>query len=90
VAPIPRWDVEAAPFHVLACSGCGDEIKRKRRSKRPTCPRCAIRRAEQKRKSVRHCQQCGGEFRTRAGNFCSQRCVNLATRGGTVSVLPES
>lgn len=88
--PIPRKDWSLVADVVLACADCGAELVRKRVTAEPRCSRCHSARAEAKRtNTVRSCRECGAEFRTRAGNFCSQRCVNLATVGGTVRVLPE-
>lgn len=87
--PIPRTDWAKRPARVVPCADCGCDLRRKRVSAAPRCARCSQRRADENRKASRQCEQCGGAFASRFGNFCSQRCVNLATRGGTVRVLPE-
>lgn len=76
------------PFTVV-CADCGTSITRRARLSAYTCKRCQQIRADRKRETWRCCQHCADPFRSRAGNFCSQRCVNLATNGATVRVLPE-
>ena len=76
------------PFCV-SCADCGSDLLRRIRQSEYVCRRCQQIRADRRRESWRDCQECGKPFQSRAGNFCSQRCVNLATSGATVSVLPE-
>ena len=83
----PDWST--LPFYTVQCSDCLEPIQRKRPAGKCVCAKCSTIRAEEKRKVDRICAECGTPFRSRFGNFCSQRCVNLATCGGTVSVLPE-
>lgn len=80
------WGVKSAIL--VKCTKCGCDLQRKRVGK-PSCKRCAEKSAEQNRKRTRTCRFCAVSFVTRRGNYCSQRCVNLATRGGTISVLPQ-
>lgn len=87
--PIPRPDWGDKPLVGCVCADCGAAIQRKRPGPQPVCKSCQYRRAEQRRKHEKTCTHCGAQFRSRAGNFCSQRCVNLATNGAQVSVLPE-
>lgn len=87
--PLPRKDWGVASEVVLVCTVCAVELRRKRVTQTPTCGSCKSKHAEEQRRVARTCQHCGATFRSRAGNFCSQRCVNLATVGGTVRVLPE-
>ncbi len=88
--PIPQRDWATVPDVVVECSDCGAPLRRKRVTAAVACRRCQQRRADRKRSSAeKQCACCGAAFRTRAGNYCSQRCVNLATRGATVRVLPE-
>ncbi len=92
--PIPQCDWSAKPEVKQPCTWCGVVVKRRRASslgnKPVSCKSCQYRRADEKRKTLKSCQNCGVEFRSRSGNFCGQRCVNVATAGATVSVLPES
>lgn len=84
--PIPRADLSGRCYRVH-CLDCGSALERK--IKRPSiCKPCQQRRAVEKRKSERACAHCSRTFVSDVGNYCSQRCVNLATRGGTRSVLP--
>lgn len=87
--PIPRCDWTARPDITLVCVDCKCELIRKRATTNPRCRKCAQVAGDDKRKVKRICQCCGTEFVSRAGNFCSQRCVNVATAGATVRVLPE-
>jgi len=73
----------------VACIDCGEVVLRKSVRTTVRCKSCHYRRAERQRSFSRSCQHCDVEFISRAGNFCSQRCVNLATAGATVRVLPE-
>lgn len=75
--------------YVVACGECGVDLHR-RQSGAAFCKRCQYRRAERKRKRKRECLHCKRAFESRAGNYCSQRCVNLATHGGTRRILPQS
>lgn len=89
--PIPQRDWSLVPAVKVQCVDCGTAIQRKRVGAAPACTRCQQRRADRKRSSgVRPCAHCGEAFTTRAGHYCSQRCVNLATHGAQVRVLPES
>lgn len=76
------------PFPVN-CAACGVGMLRKVMRPEHVCRRCQQIRADLKREQWRACQHCGDAFKSRLGNFCSQRCVNLATSGATVRVLPE-
>jgi hypothetical protein len=87
--PIPQPDWSQRPTHVVPCADCGRPLERKRPGALARCSKCHSRRAEEQRKYERECRHCGAGFRSRAGNFCSQRCVNLATNGATTRVLPE-
>lgn len=87
--PIPRQDWDRTPAVSVACCRCGDTILRKRPQPDSKCRKCKHADADNNRKRERECQHCGTSFRSRAGNFCSQRCVNLATAGATTCVLPE-
>lgn len=88
-SPIPRMDWSVVPDIAVACVGCGAELRRKRVTQQPRCTSCAQAVADAKRRSDRACDWCGTSFVSRRGNYCSQRCVNLATAGATVRVLPE-
>lgn len=61
------------------CASCGATVYRKQRGGRAfQCRRCTRRAADRKRsQNIVVCEVCGTEFTTRAGRFCSQRCVNL-------------
>lgn len=86
-APKRDWSaVEPAP---VACVDCGTVVWRKAVTSKTKCKTCQYRRAEKQRSHPRGCLHCGTEFVSRAGHYCSQRCVNLATKGATVRVLPE-
>ncbi|WP_370736395.1 HNH endonuclease signature motif containing protein [Beijerinckia mobilis] len=90
--PIPAKDWTKPPTIRLCCSACNTQIMRRRRTVHPLCEKCLARTVELRRRNklVRYCEQCGECFQTRSAHFCSQRCVNLATRGGTRSILPDS
>lgn len=64
----------------IGCASCGTVVTRKHRVTKTLCKPCTTRKAEDGRKTVRHCASCNTEFRSRKGNFCSQRCVNLGAR----------
>lgn len=87
--PIPKKDWAAPATLIFECVGCSTPLARKRKTVNPICKQCANREAEERRKKPVRCQQCGTEFMSRFGNYCGQRCVNLATHGGTRSVLPD-
>lgn len=87
--PIPRLDWSTRPAVDIACSGCGVAVQRKRRNAKPTCAKCASKRAEAARQSQRSCIRCGAGFISRRGQFCSQRCVNLGARWGTAGIQPS-
>ena len=87
--PIARKDWAQQEPQLLLCVDCDAELWRKRVTRHPLCASCHSQRAEAKRRVAKHCRQCDAPFVSRAGTFCSQRCVNLATRGGTVRILPE-
>lgn len=82
-------DWNGAPSTVVACCGCGASVERKRPNANTRCRRCHQIQADERRVEKRSCRQCGEPFRSRMGHYCSQRCVNLATKGATVRVLPE-
>jgi hypothetical protein len=85
--PIPRADLSNRCYRVQ-CLDCGAALERK--INRPAvCKSCQGRRAVEKRKRERACAHCARLFVSDAGHYCSQRCVNLATHGGTRSVLPD-
>lgn len=88
-APIPRIDWGAKEPSQVACDSCGKMVERKMRVRVVVCQSCQYKRADAKRKAERQCDHCGATFATRSGRYCSQRCVNLATHGGTRSVLPN-
>ena len=74
----------------VKCRVCGTPLERKATSgKGPICRPCSSREAEWKRTTERSCTYCGKLFMSRKGTLCSQRCVNLATRGGSTRVLPD-
>lgn len=79
---------KAEPFDAV-CGDCGQSVVRRVRKASYVCVRCRQLRGDAKRVAGKCCQHCGSAFRSRAGHFCSQRCVNLATNGATVRVLPE-
>ena len=87
--PIPCKDWASAPLFSLPCAGCGVLVERKRAHAATRCARCHQRLADKRRETDRTCTECGAAFRSRAGTLCSQRCVNLATRGATTRVLPQ-
>lgn len=89
LAPIPACDWDVKPDLVVQCVDCGSAVIRKRAGSNTRCIACHRKRADEKRKGPRSCAQCGAAFVSRRGNYCSQRCVNLATHGGTRSVLSE-
>ena len=76
------------PFTAV-CGACGAPLTRRVRQAEYTCTRCQQIKADAKREIDKHCAHCARAFKSRAGHFCSQRCVNLATSGATVRVLPE-
>ncbi len=80
--------IERNRVFVLACAECGTSIERRRRTASPMCKKCSSLRAEGRRKTPTICACCGSAFESRNGNYCSQRCVNISTHGGTRSVLP--
>lgn len=84
--PPPRADWAIRPTFDVDCEDCGATVQRKRKGP-VVCQRCQHRRADKKRTLPRKCRECGADFKSIAGNFCSQRCVNLATHGATESVL---
>lgn len=72
------------------CTECGAAFMLRLCREGASCRRCTQRRGEARRpRPERACKECGALFKSRLGNFCSQRCVNLATLGATVRVLPE-
>lgn len=72
------------------CPTCGATFLRVVSRPGSLCKPCRTRAAEARRpKPERECLCCGVRFRSRAGNFCSQRCVNVATNGATTRVLSE-
>ena len=85
--PIARVDWASRQHITVHCSDCGTPLERKTARPVNTCKPCRSKRAENNRKSERDCRQCGQKFISRVGNYCSQRCVNLATTGGTRCVL---
>lgn len=87
--PRTRADMSKVEPKPAICSVCEGVVYRKVRLKRVVCARCTQRASEERRKVPKQCRHCGADFVSRAGNFCSQRCVNLATVGATVRVLPE-
>lgn len=76
------------PFTV-PCDACGVDLQRVTRVPKNICTRCQQIRADAKREVDKNCKHCSAPFRSRAGHFCSQRCVNLATNGATICVLPQ-
>lgn len=88
--PFPKCDWSKRPVVAVPCADCGVVLQRKHIWAEVRCDRCHQRRADAKRSNTQvACRHCGTQFHTRAGNFCSQRCVNLATHGAQVGVLPE-
>ena len=87
--PIPRRDWADVVAVDVPCADCGEPVARKQVRAEVVCKRCQQLRGDAKRVTNKTCQHCQAPFRSRAGNFCSQRCVNLATSGATVRVLPE-
>lgn len=74
---------ESKPYFTKYCVDCGISVQRKQRQwSAVVCDKCRSKRAEQKRtnKRIIKCRNCGRRFRSRSGNFCSQRCVNLGGR----------
>jgi hypothetical protein len=88
-SPIPRKDWGADPKLLVECTDCRTPLLRQKLIDQPRCVKCAGRRAECARKTSRHCVCCGAAFTSRSGNFCSQRCVNLATHGAQRRTLLE-
>lgn len=87
--PIPKTDWAGKPDIEQTCVDCGGVTTRKRIVPAPVCQPCQYKRADLKREVDKLCSHCGQPFRSRMGTLCSQRCVNLATNGATVRVLPE-
>lgn len=88
--PHPTAGLRRACDKPHVCAGCGAGFMRRTHKPGSFCKPCLTRAAEERRpKPERACGHCGVAFRSRTGNFCSQRCVNLATSGATVRVLPE-
>lgn len=88
LANAPKRDWSTVEPVSVACVDCGAVVQRKRTLPTVRCKTCQYRQAERRRSFPRNCQHCSTEFVSRAGNFCGQRCVNLATNGATVRVLP--
>lgn len=80
----PTYDT----IYVCECYICGKSVERRIKTAKTKCKSCTYREAEEKRKVKKTCTHCGTEFISRAGTLCSQRCVNLATNGATVRILP--
>jgi hypothetical protein len=76
------------PTRTINCVDCGTAIERQSTKPIQRCKKCRYKIAEARRLRDATCKVCGKVFRTRSGNFCSQRCVNVATNGGYVRVLP--
>ena len=87
VGPFNDWSV--VPQVEVACTDCGSPVRRQKDFDKAVCIKCQSKRARERQKTEKSCANCGGYFRSFRGNYCSQRCVNLATRGGTRSVLPH-
>lgn len=87
--PIPPTDWAERPAVECVCVVCDGVVMRKRVVADVVCLRCQQIRADAKRVTDKRCICCGEPFRSRAGNLCSQRCVNVATRGATTCVLPD-
>ena len=82
--PIPKVDFSKLVFETF-CQDCGCKVTRKVKTKICLCKQCQYKRSHKKSKKITSCSHCGEEFLTAKGNYCSQRCVNLATKGGNVT-----
>ena len=85
---VPNNDWVADDAGEKPCVDCGRAVIRLRGNE-AVCQKCQYRRADMRRTKTKECINCGAGFQTIRGNYCSQRCVNLATKGGTTCVLPK-